>query len=177
MKGYIQVYTGSGKGKTTAALGLTVRALGAGLSVYIGQFLKTGDYSEIKTMKKLAGICSPGQKLTLEQFGADRVIRQETRDEDVAAAEAGWERCRRAALSGEYDLVIMEEINVVIHLGQLSLSPVKEFLAQKPAAVELILTGRNAPGEILALADLVTEMVPIKHYFEAGVPARKGIEL
>jgi len=177
MKGYIQVYTGNGKGKSTAALGLTVRALGAGLSVYIGQFLKSGEYSEIKTLRELAGLCAPGQKLTVEQFGSDGVIRRETREEDRTAAADGWDRCRRAVLSGEYDIVICEEINVAVHMDQLSLEPVLSLMRSKPSAVELILTGRHAPEEFLKIADLVTEMLPLKHYFDSGVPARKGIEL
>jgi cob(I)alamin adenosyltransferase len=168
--GYVQVYTGDGKGKTTAALGLTLRAVGAGLEVFIGQFLKTGTYSEVRALERL------GPSVVLEQFGGKRFIRQEPTEEDRKRALAGLERVREVVLSGEYDLVILEEINVAVSMGLVSASEVLDLIREKPSQVELVLTGRRAAPEILDAADLVTEMREVKHYYKRGVTSRKGIE-
>jgi len=176
MKGYIQIYTGDGKGKTTASLGLTLRALGAGCSVFIGQFLKNGDYSEIRMLKKMANILDEGQKLKVRQYGEPRFVGQTPRPEDLESARRGWVEIREAALSGRYDVVVMEEINVALHLNLIPLEEVLALLAEKPEETELVLTGRYAPAELREAADLVSEITEEKHYYQQGVPARTGIE-
>ena len=176
MKSYIQVYTGNGKGKTTASLGLVLRALGAGKSVFIGQFLKTGDYSEIRMLKKIQTLLEKEQVLEVRQFGEPRFIKQKPRPEDIAAAGEGWIVLKEAVLSGKYDLVVMEEINVAVHLGLIPLEEVLTFLDKKPENVELVLTGRYASEEVKKVADLVSEIQEVKHYFNKGVQARVGIE-
>lgn len=170
MKGYIQVYTGDGKGKTTAALGLAIRAAGAKLRVFIAQFIKMGEYSEIKALKRLEDL------ITVEQFGRGRFIQGPPSPEDIKAAHTGLEKIKKALFSGEYDVVIMEEGNVAAKLGLLSVQDILEIMDQKPENVELIITGRGADSRIIEHADLVTEMKEIKHYFHKGVAARYGIE-
>lgn len=170
MKGYIHVYTGNGKGKTTAALGLALRAAGAGLKVFIGQFLKSGNYSEIKAITRFSEL------ITVEQFGGKRFIRGKITESDKKLAAKGLKRIKEIVLSGSYDLVILDEINVVMKLKLLSCSEVLEVIGSKPANVEMVLTGRSAPDQIIEKADLVTEMKVIKHYFSRGIKARKGIE-
>ncbi len=176
MKGYVQVYTGNGKGKTTASLGLTLRALGAGYSVYIGQFLKNGDYSEIRMLDRMQSILKDGQMLKVEQFGEPRFIKQEPRPEDLRAAAAGWESVKRALRSGCYDLVIAEEINVALKMGLVPLEDVLKEIKDKAEDVELVCTGRYAPEALREAADLVSEITEEKHYYKTGVPARTGIE-
>jgi len=129
MKGYIQVYTGNGKGKTTAALGLTLRAYGAGLSVFIGQFIKSGDYSEIKALKVFH------DNVTVKQYGEGRFIMGKPSQEDIAAAQKGISELQEIILSGKYDVVIMEEINVAVTTGIVELSQVLEILKNKPENV------------------------------------------
>lgn len=168
--GYTQVYTGDGKGKTTAALGLALRAAGAGLNVYIAQFIKSGDYSEIKALSRLAA------QITVQQFGLGRFIKGKPSPQDLAAARNGLAAIRSALTAGHYQVVIMEEGNVAAMCG---LFPVEEILAimsQKPANVELVITGRGADPRVIDKADLVTEMKAVKHYYQDGVAARVGIE-
>ncbi len=169
-RGYIQIYTGDGKGKTTAALGLALRAAGAGLKVYIAQFIKSGDYSEIKALKVLA------EHITVEQFGLGRFIRGKPSAEDVEAARKGLLAIRAALNSGAYAVVIMEEGNVAAACGLFPVDEILAVMADKPAAVELVITGRGADPRVIAKADLVTEMRAVKHYYQDGVAARVGIE-
>jgi cob(I)alamin adenosyltransferase len=170
-KGLIKVYTGSGKGKTTCALGLGLRAVGQGLTVYIIQFLKGRETGESRTAARLA------PELTLRYFGRPGLgkLRSPT-PEDLQIVREAWELARRVINAGEYDLVILDEINLALAYGQIPLEEVLETLRSRPPRVEVVLTGRQAPPEILELADLVTEMRPVKHYLQAGVPAREGIE-
>lgn len=170
MKGYVQVYTGDGKGKTTAALGLSVRAAGAGLKVFIAQFVKMGEYSEIKALKRFADL------ITVEQFGLGRFIKGPPSAGDVKAAQKGLAKVKAVMASGEHQVVILEEANVAVKLKLLSVQDLVDIIAAKPEDVELIITGRGADPEIIAKADLVTEMREIKHYFQQGVAARVGIE-
>ena len=170
MKGYVQVYTGNGKGKTTAALGLALRAAGADLKVYIGQFMKKGKYSELKSLQKLK------DNVTVEQFGRARFIRQKIAEEDRLLARRGFEKIKKIIQNGKYDLVILDEINVALSYGLLSKEEVIGIIKSRPKTQEIVLTGRNAPRDIVKLADLVTEMKEIKHYFSKGVKARTGIE-
>jgi cob(I)alamin adenosyltransferase len=170
MKGYIQVYTGDGKGKTTAALGLTLRAVGAGLKVYIAQFIKLGDYSEIRALERLS------ESVTVEQFGCGRFTKGKASDEDIVLAQKGLERIREVFVSGQYNVVILDEANVAVSLGLFSLESLLALMEQKPAAVEMIITGRNAPAAVIEKADLVSQINAVKHYFQNGVKARIGIE-
>jgi cob(I)alamin adenosyltransferase len=169
--GCVQVYTGDGKGKTTAAVGLAVRAAAAGLRVFFGQFIKAGDSSEIQFLKQLC------PNVTLEAFGRGRFIRGQPAPEDIALAREGLQKLRAALQSGRYDLVVADEANGAVAAG---LFPVAELLALldlRPPNVELVTTGRNAPPALVERADLVTEMKCVKHCFQAGIPARRGIEL
>jgi cob(I)alamin adenosyltransferase len=168
--GYTQIYTGDGKGKTTAALGLSLRAAGAGLKVYIAQFIKSGDYSEIKALARFA------DQITVEQFGLGRFIKGKPSPEDVAAAGKGLAAVRNALKSGEYQVVIMEEGNVAALCGLFPVDEILEIISQKPGDVELVVTGRGADPRVIDRADLVTEMKAVKHYYQAGVAARVGIE-
>jgi cob(I)alamin adenosyltransferase len=170
MKGYVQVYTGDGKGKTTAALGLSLRAAGAGLKVYIAQFLKKGDYSEIKALERLSGA------ITIEQFGLGRFIKNRPTQKEIRAARDGLEKIKKMMVSGKYDVIIVEEGNVAVACGLFSVQDLMDLIDAKPDPVELVITGRNAAREIIQKADLVTEMKSIRHYFDKGVRARVGIE-
>lgn len=168
-KGYIQVYTGNGKGKTTAALGISLRALCAGNKVFFGQFMKGQDYSE-----KIA--CQLLQGFTLEQFGSPTFINGTPTEKDISDAKAGLARMKEVLSSGEYDLVVFDEINTALYFNLLSVDEVLALLGHKPEKTEVILTGRYAPQELIDRADLCTEMKEIKHYYNIGVNARKGIE-
>jgi len=171
-KGYVQVYTGDGKGKTTAALGLALRAAGHGMRTYIGQFMKGQRYGELEALRD-------HPLITIEQYGDVRCIhREEVTPEHIAQAHRGLERAREAMLGlvGRYDIVVLDEINVTIWFGLLSVEQALAFLDQKPEHVEVILTGRRAPQELIERADLVTEMREVKHYYQQGVMARDGIE-
>lgn len=169
-KGLVQIYTGNGKGKTTAALGLTLRAAGHGLQIYFGQFMKGVPYGELSALAQLPGV-------TIRQFGARRWTHpNEITAEDRALAQVGMRGCAEALHSGEYDVVVLDEINVAAAWGLLSVDEVVSLISTKPARVELILTGRYVPERILHLADLVTEMSEIKHPLNSGITSRQGIE-
>jgi len=170
-KGLVQVYTGDGKGKTSAAFGLALRAVGRGLKVYIVQFIKGGfDYGELYVVNKLPN-------LTLKAFGRGLFVTHKPPDEvDVALAEEAFKLAKEVVESGEYDMVILDEINVALSLKLISLEKVLDLIKRKPEHVELILTGRYAPKEIIEAADLVTEMREIKHPYRKGCPARMGID-
>ena len=170
-KGLVQVYTGDGKGKTSAAFGLALRAIGRGLKVYIIQFIKGGfDYGELYVVDKLPNI-------TLKAFGRGKFVTQQPpSEEDVRLAEEALQLAEKTIKSGEYDLVILDEINVALNLKLISLEKVLELIKGKPKHVELVLTGRYAPKEVIEAADLVTEMREVKHPFKKGCQAREGIE-
>ncbi len=171
-RGYVQVYTGNGKGKTTAALGLTLRAVAHGMKVYIAQFLKGQDYGELHAIRERLG-----DLVTVEQFGTPRFVRTgQISEEDYELAKEGLNRVRRALFDEDYKIVIMEEANVAIYLGLLGKDDVLELIRTKPTEKELIITGRYAPQEVMDAADLVTEMREVKHYYQKGVMARPGIE-
>ena len=169
MKGYVQVYTGNGKGKTTASLGLALRAAGAGLKVFIVQFMKQGMYSEIKALKKFDNI-------VVEQYGAGQFVKGKPSDAERANCRQGYERLCRIIESGNHDLVIAEEANIACFCGLLSEEDLLHLIAIKPEHIELVITGRYAPASVMDKADLVTEMTQIKHYYQQGVEARVGIE-
>jgi cob(I)alamin adenosyltransferase len=171
-KGYIQVYTGNCKGKTTAALGLAFRAMGHGLRTYIGQFIKKHPYGEIQS----AQMVSP--YITIEQYGRGAFIHvsETLSPEDIEYARKGLLKATEAMMSGAYSIVILDEILTACHFKLFSSSDILKIIYQKPCGVELVLTGRYAPADIIEAADLVTEMTEIKHYYQKGVPARSGIE-
>lgn len=171
-RGLVQVYTGEGKGKTTASLGLAFRAAGNGLRVYIMQFLKGQTiYGELESAKSLAHL------MTIEQVGRRNfVIPGKIEGVDVEIAQAAFIRARAIVRSGDYDLVVLDELNCAVDLGLIAVAEVCDLVREKAATTELVMTGRGAPTEILDLADLVTEMREIKHYYNAGQPARAGIE-
>ncbi|MCU0342530.1 MAG: cob(I)yrinic acid a,c-diamide adenosyltransferase [Ignavibacterium sp.] len=171
-KGYIQIYTGNGKGKSTAAIGQAVRAAGYGLKTYIAQFMKEYPYNELKSLELLS------EWITIEQFaGDDFVYRKEMPSKvEMDKARRGLETAKAKMLKGQYDLIILDEILVSIHFGLFNDEEVMTFMKMKPNNVELILTGRYCPDKILDAADLVTEMKVIKHYYQEGILARKGIE-
>lgn len=169
MKGYVQVYTGNGKGKTTASLGLSIRAAGAGLKVFIVQFMKQGDYSEINALSKFDNI-------SIEQYGAGKFVKGKPSQEEQENCAAGYRRLCEILTSGEYDLVVAEEANVAFMCGLIEENELLHLLDIRPAHVELVITGRGAPQALIEKADLVTEMTEIKHYYQAGVTARVGIE-
>jgi len=171
MKGYVQVYTGNGKGKTTAALGLALRAAGAGLRVFIAQFAKGGQYSEIKALSRFEDL------ITVRQFGAGGFISGQPSQEDRDSAGRGLAAIRASMASGSYDVVILDEANIATWYNLISPEELLSVIDGRPPQVELIITGRNAHEKILARADIVTEMRELKHYFSAGVQAREGIEL
>ena len=168
--GYVQVYTGEGKGKTTAALGLAVRAAAAGMKVFLAQFIKGGDYSELKALKRF------GDLITVEQFGLGRFLGGKCSPADVEAARRGYEKIKSILASGEYEMVVLDEANVAAYYGLFSVQELVDLIDLKPAALELVITGRHAAPELVEKADLVTEMKAVKHYFDAGVKARVGIE-
>lgn len=171
-RGFIQIYTGNGKGKTTAAIGQAVRAAGAGLKSYIVQFMKEYPYSELNSLKNLS------EWSTIEQFCSDEfVIKRETpTKEEIEKAKHALSIASEKMLSGNFDLIILDEVCVAIYFGLLTLEDVLPLIDRKPEHVELILTGRYCPQELIDRADLVTEMGEVKHYYQKGILARKGIE-
>ncbi len=173
-KGYVQIYTGNGKGKTTASLGLVLRALGAGLKIFVGQFLKQGDYSEIKAIDKYSKIYK-GQ-ITIEQYGSGRFVKGKPTEEEMAAGKEGYNKILSILKKGEHDLVVVEEGNVAMMCNIISENDLLELMDKKEDHVELVITGRGATEKLIERADLVTEMREIKHYFAKGVVARTGIE-
>ncbi|WP_429885174.1 cob(I)yrinic acid a,c-diamide adenosyltransferase [Geoalkalibacter halelectricus] len=171
-RGRVQVYTGNGKGKTTASLGLCLRAAGHGLHIHVLQFMKGSTvYGELEGARKLAPY------LSIEQVGRDTFVSRDNPDPvDAAMARSGFDKARQLVLSGDYDLIVLDEINCAVDYGLISLEELKDLIRNKPAHTELVLTGRNAHPEIIEMADLVTEMREIKHYFNAGQASREGIE-
>lgn len=171
-RGCTQVYTGNGKGKTTASLGLALRAVGRGLKVCVFQFIKGGGpYGEHLIADKLAPF------FTIIQTGRPGWVNTKDIREDRLLAQDALQQARQLLISGDYDLFICDEINGAVGFGLIDVEQVLELIALRPEKTELVLTGRNADEKIIAAADLVTEMREIKHYYTAGVPARTGIEM
>lgn len=171
-KGLIQIYTGEGKGKTTAALGLSIRAVGHGFRVYIIQFMKgRSGYGELEGLKRLQPECQ------IEHFGAQGWVHKgENMEEHIQEVRKAFRRAQEIISSGEWNIVILDEILNALWFELLPESEVLELLNKKPSHVELVLTGRNASHALIDRADLVTEMVQRKHPFEQGIMARPGIE-
>lgn len=172
LQGYVQVYTGNGKGKTTAALGLAFRAMGHGMRTYIGQFMKGQWYGELDAARLVPDF------ITIEQYGRDTFVhvKDPPDSEDVRMAQVGLAKARAAMLSGRYTIIVLDEITTAHYFHLVTLDDMLAFIAQKPVDVELIFTGRYAPQELIDVAHLVTEMHEVKHYYQEDVPARNGIE-
>ena len=170
IKGLIQVYTGDGKGKTTAALGLALRAAGRNMKVLIVQFMKKWDYGELHSVELISNI-------TLRTFGTkDFVYKGKAKKIDYEEAEKAFSFGAERMQSGDYDIVIFDELNMALHYELLDLKEVVEKLKGKPNEVEVVITGRRAPEEIIGIADLITEMKEVKHPYQKGIEARRGIE-
>ena len=171
-QGYIHVYTGDGKGKTTAALGLALRAAGAGMRVFFAQFVKGMRYSEITALERLSDV------VTVRQYGRSCFIRREPEREDIDAVRAGLAEIRAMFESGGDGcrLFILDEANIATHFGLFSADELLDLMDRKPRDAELVITGRKADPRVLERADLVTEMRDVKHYYAKGVEARAGIE-
>ena len=174
--GYIQVYTGNGKGKTTASLGLAMRALGRDWKVLLVMFLKGGDdYGELISFQNL----SPKIKnnLTIIQAGLDRIAyKNNVNNNDKIIVKKGWELAKHAIENNEYNLIILDEANIAISLDLIQLDDMINTLKNKPDEMEIVLTGRCADPQIVEIAHLVSEIKPVKHYWDTGIAARKGIE-
>ena len=168
-KGLVQIYTGNGKGKSTAAFGLAVRAAGAGLKVYMLQFIKGKDYSELKALKKIKNI-------KVEQCGRGCFIKKKPQAIDIKCARRGLSRAKDGILSKKIDVVILDEINVALDCGLIDVKDIIEIIKEKPRSVELVLTGRYCPRKLLKFADLITEMREVRHPYQKGITARLGIE-
>jgi cob(I)alamin adenosyltransferase len=169
-KGYIHVYTGNGKGKTTAALGLALRAVGAGKKVFFAQFIKGKTYSEIEAVRKFV------PDITIKQYGLGCFIVEKPTDADIHAARKGLEDVTQLMASGGYDLVVLDEANIALFFKLFSVEEFIEALKKRAEKTEIVITGRYAPEKLTELADLITEMKEVKHYYTKGVEARKGIE-
>ena len=170
MAGRVQVYTGDGKGKTTAALGLALRAAGAGLRVFIGQFVKGRWCGEHEALAALS------ERVSVRLFGREKFVCGKPAPEDVPAAKQGLREAGEALASGQYDVVILDEANVAVHLGLFSVDELLAAIEGRAEEVEVVVTGRDAHPRLVERADLVTEMRCVKHYFDQGQKARRGIE-
>lgn len=172
IKGFIQIYTGNGKGKTTAAIGQAVRAAGYGLKTYIVQFMKEYPYNELNSLKLL------NDWIIIEQFCGDDFVYKKLLPgaDEIEKAKKGLISAKEKMLSGDYDIIILDEVCTSIYFKLIHLKDVLQLIENKPENVELILTGRYCPKKLIDIADLVTEMKEIKHYYERGITSRLGIE-
>jgi len=176
IKGYIQIYTGDGKGKTTAAIGLTIRALGAGINVFFAQFIKSGKYSEINILESMQNSGAIKSNFFIKQYGHGCFITREINPEDIKAAEQCVKDARYALKSGNYKLIVLDEAIIAVKLGLIDEDTILQLMNEKPDDVELVFTGRGATERMIERADLVTEMREVKHYYTLGIKARRGIE-
>lgn len=165
----VHVYTGDGKGKTTSAIGLSMRAVGAGMKVFIGQFVKGMEYSELKSLSKV-------DNLEIKQYGLECFIFNDPDKEDIEAARKGLMEMKDILSSGDYQLVIMDEANIAVFYDLFTAEELIDVLKERAEDVEVVITGRKADPKIIEYADLVTEMKEIKHYYKKGIKAREGIE-
>lgn len=169
-KGFIHIYTGNGKGKTTAAIGLGIRATGEGLKVYMIQFMKGRRYSEIDALKNM-------KNFTVVQFGRDEFVSKENPEQiDIDLARKGFEHAKEIIKNGEHDLIILDEINVAVDFKLIPLKDVLKLMNEKPEKVELVLTGRYTHPDMVKQADIVSEILEIKHPYQNGIQSRKGID-
>lgn len=168
-KGYLHIYTGNGKGKTTAALGLAIRAVCAGKKVFFGQFIKGMKYSEVSCMEFVPNI-------KFEQFGKDCFIYDEPNEDDIERAKIGLEKINFILQEGKYDVVVLDELTIALYYKLFSTKDVIEIIQNRAPHIEVIITGRYAPDDLIEIADLVTEMKEIKHYYQTGIVSRQGID-
>lgn len=169
-KGYVHLYTGNGKGKTTAAFGLAIRAAMSGKKVYIGQFVKDMKYNETKIQEIVDNI-------VIEQLGKGCFIYESPEQKDIEAAREGLKKCSQVLTSGEFDVVVLDEITIGLYFKLFTVNDVLELIRNRDSKVEVVMTGRYAPVELYEIADLVTEMRQVKHYYETeGVLSREGID-
>ncbi|MBC8588644.1 cob(I)yrinic acid a,c-diamide adenosyltransferase [Paratissierella segnis] len=168
-KGYVQIYTGNGKGKTTAALGLSLRAVSIGKKVFFGQFVKGMKYSEVNCTDFVPNI-------EFEQFGKECFIYNDPTEDDIKRAEQGLAKMSSVLKDGKYDVVVMDELNIALYFKLFTVEEVIKAISNRAPHVEVIITGRYAPKELVEIADLITEMKEIKHYYTKGVENRKGID-
>lgn len=169
-KGFVHIYTGDGKGKTTAALGLVCRAVGAGWNVLFAQFLKKGRFSEIAALERF------GDQVKVLQFGSGRFVGGRPSGDDIRRASKGLEQVAELVCSGHYDMAVLDEVNIALHLGMLETKDVIHLVENRPARMEIVMTGRNSPEALMEHADLITECRLVKHYYDRGIKARTGIE-
>ncbi|NCD41382.1 MAG: cob(I)yrinic acid a,c-diamide adenosyltransferase [Bacteroidia bacterium] len=170
MQGMVHVYTGNGKGKTTAAFGLSLRAAGAGKKVFFAQFVKGRTYAEIRAVEKYLPM------ITVKQYGLDCFIYNDPTEKDIQAAQKGLEEVTDKLSSGQYDVVVLDEASIALYYRLFSLDNLWNAISGRAEKTEVIVTGRYAPQELIDKADLVTEMKEIKHYYSKGIEAREGIE-
>lgn len=170
MEGKVQVYTGNGKGKTTAAFGLAIRAVGAGKKVFFGQFVKGKTYSEIEAIQQYV------HQITIKQYGRGCFIYKDPTQEDIEAAQIGLQEMANILSAGTYDLVVMDEACIALYFKLFDVELLLMAIKNRAKHTEVVVTGRYAPEELIAMADLVTEMKEVKHYYNQGLEARKGIE-
>lgn len=169
-KGYIRIYTGNGQGKTTAAFGLAIRALGAGKRVYVGQFVKSIKYNETDLENHYPS-------LKIVQFGLRCFIGESPTAEDAFHARSGWSECEKALAYGEYDLVVLDELTIALYYNLIGIHDVLNGLKDRAPSVEAVITGRYAPQKLIDAADLVTEMREIRHYYSRGILSREGFDV
>lgn len=169
-KGYIQLYTGNGKGKTTAAFGLAVRALCAGKRVFIGQFVKSIKYNETRIESLFE------KQLVIRQFGRGCFLDHKPGKEDVFSASEGLRQCAEVLASAQWDLVVLDELTIAVYFGLLTDEEVLRALEQRASGTEVVLTGRYASEKLIEKADLVTEMCEVKHYYTQGILSRDGFD-
>jgi len=169
MSGYIHLYTGNGKGKTTAALGLALRAAGAGKRIFIAQFVKGMHYAELDALTRFP-------EIELKQYGLDCFIVNEPTQKDIDAAKEGLAEVTAIIAGNKFDIVILDELCIALHYHLFETEEILSLLNTKPEKMEIVMTGRYAPPELYEIADLITEMNEIKHYYSKGIEARKGIE-
>lgn len=170
MKSMVHIYTGNGKGKTTSSFGLALRAVGAGKKVIIIQFVKGMEYSEIKAVKQYL------PQMEIKQFGTGCFIFKDPSEKDFEEAEMGFKMAESAITSGNYDIVILDELNIALYYNLLDVDKVAETVKNRNDITEVVITGRYAHEKLMEIADLVTEMKEVKHYYKNGVEARFGIE-
>lgn len=167
--GRTQLYTGNGKGKTTAAIGLAIRAVGAGQKVFIAQFVKGMHYAELDSLKRFP-------EIVVRQYGMDCFIKNKPTKRDINAAQSGLAEVNTIVEKNLFNMVILDEVCIALYYNLFDVNEVVSLIKQKPNEMELVFTGRYAPNELIEIVDLVTEMKEIKHYYQNSVEARKGIE-